>query len=326
MASTESNTDSSHYPFLTPRDEPPSILKLRTVADTGTITFVFFHARGPFLEKSYPVGEDMIVSGRIEHFNDQIQMVHPDHAVLADDADDLPLVEPVYPLTQGLSSKMLQKAMAAALDLVPDLPDWLDPAMERQKAWPAFSDALHALHQPSPESPEAGDPEALARLSYDEFLANQLALALVRRSMRQTRGIARHFTGTLKQKMLDALPYSLTEGQAKAVAEIEADLAAPTRMLRLLQGDVGAGKTVVALESMLAAVEAGAQAAMLAPTELLAEQHYRAQKGDQPCEDGAVDGRPLCVRQPFCRLHVKRLRERAGTAGRAEQSVDGCPG
>jgi ATP-dependent DNA helicase RecG len=242
--------------------------------DTGTITLVFFHARGTFLEKTYPVGEDMIVSGRIEHFNDQIQMVHPDHAVLAEDADDLPLVEPVYPLTQGLSSRMLQKAMAAALDLVPDLPDWLDPVMERQKGWPSFRQALHALHQPSAERPETGDPEALARLSYDEFLANQLALALVRRSMRQTRGIARQFSGNLKRKLLDALPYSLTEGQAKAVGEIETDLAAPTRMLRLLQGDVGAGKTVVGLMAVAAAVESGAQAVMMAPTEILARQHY----------------------------------------------------
>lgn len=244
--------------------------------DTGEITFVFFHAKAPFLERSYPVGADLVVSGRIEHFNERVQMVHPDHVVPADEADTLPLVEPVYPLTQGLSSKMLQRAMAAALDLVPALPDWLDPALAAREGWPAFADALRALHQPSSEAVAAGDDQALARLAYDEFLANQLALALVRRSLRQTRGVARAFAGTLKRRILDALPYALTQGQARAVAEIEADLAAPTRMLRLLQGDVGAGKTVVGLLAVAAVVESGAQAVLMAPTEILARQHVQS--------------------------------------------------
>jgi ATP-dependent DNA helicase RecG len=244
--------------------------------DTGEITFVFFHARAPFLEKTFPVGEDLIVSGRIEHFNDRPQMVHPDHVVPADEADSLPLIEPVYPLTQGLSSKMLQKAMAAALALLPQLPEWVEPAYLAQANWPGFAEALRAMHQPSPEELEVEDKQALARLSYDEFLANQLALALVRRSMRQTRGIARVFSGRLKEKILAALPYRLTDGQNQAIADVEADLAAPTRMLRLIQGDVGAGKTAVALLSIAAAVESGAQAVMMAPTEILARQHYQS--------------------------------------------------
>ncbi|WP_186395172.1 ATP-dependent DNA helicase RecG [Stappia sp. TSB10GB4] len=244
--------------------------------ETGEIAFVFFHANAGWLEKLMPVGADLVVSGRVEWFNGRPQMVHPDHVVPAEEADSLPLVEPVYPLTQGLSGKVLQKAIAAGLERIPDLPDWLDPAYGKSRNWPSFRDALFALHQPDETrlAEHGDDSAALARLSYDEFLANQLALALVRRSLRQTRGIARTFAGTLKAKILAALPYSLTEGQAQAVREIEEDLASPVRMLRLLQGDVGAGKTVVGLLAAAAAIESGAQAVLMAPTEILARQHH----------------------------------------------------
>ncbi|MBB98376.1 MAG: ATP-dependent DNA helicase RecG [Rhodobacteraceae bacterium] len=262
------------------RHQPPprhsrAPYRIQAHDDSGDLTLVFFHARQSWLEKMLPVGADMVVSGRIEWFNGQPQMIHPDHMVMAEDAASLPLVEPVYPLTQGLSSKMLQKAMTAALDLVPELPDWLDGEHGRRSAWPGFGEALRTLHRPPTDA--LGADEAIAarmRLSYDEFLANQLALALVRRSMRQTRGIARVFDGRLKAKILAALPYSLTDGQLAAVADIETDLAEPVRMLRLLQGDVGAGKTIVALMAAAAVIESGAQTVFMAPTEILARQHY----------------------------------------------------
>jgi len=241
--------------------------------DTGEIALVFFHAHQSWLEKTLPIGADMIVSGRVEWFNGRPQMVHPDHMVAADEADTLPMMEPVYPLTQGLSGKTLQKALAVALDHIPEMPEWRDAEQARRLDGPGFRDALLALHRPDPEDPGA-EHAARARLAYDEFLANQLALALVRRSMRQTRGIARRFSGRLKEKILAALPFALTKGQADAVAAIEGDLAAPERMLRLLQGDVGAGKTVVALLTAAAVVESGAQAVMMAPTEILARQHH----------------------------------------------------
>lgn len=244
--------------------------------DSGEIAFVFFHANSSWLEKSMPVGADLIVSGRVEWFNGRPQMVHPDHVVPAEEADTLPLVEPVYPLTQGLSGKVLQKAIAAGLERVPDLPEWLDSAHGKRANWPSFREALIALHRPDEArlAEQGEDSAALTRLSYDEFLANQLALALVRRSLRQTRGIGRTFDGALKAKILAALPYSLTDGQAQAVREIEEDLASPIRMLRLLQGDVGAGKTVVGLLAAAAAIESGAQTVMMAPTEILARQHH----------------------------------------------------
>ena len=244
--------------------------------DSGEIAFVFFHANSSWLEKSMPVGADLIVSGRVEWFNGRPQMVHPDHVVPAEEADTLPLVEPIYPLTQGLSGKVLQKAIAAGLERVPDLPEWLDAAHGKRANWPSFREALTALHRPDEArlAEQGEDSAALARLSYDEFLANQLALALVRRSLRQTRGIGRKFDGVLKAKILASLPYSLTNGQAQAITEIEEDLASPIRMLRLLQGDVGAGKTVVGLLAAAAAIESGAQTVLMAPTEILARQHH----------------------------------------------------
>ena len=243
---------------------------------TGEIQLVFFHARSDWLEKTLPVGETRYVSGKVEWFNGRPQMVHPDHMGDEEAFADMPLIEPVYPMTAGLSAKTLQKAIAAALDLLPLMPEWLDEAHLAREHWPDFYTALKTVHRP--EEPADIDPAspAFMRLAYDEYLASQLALAMVRSHMRKTAGVGRSSAGVLKAKILAALPFELTPGQKQAISEIEGDLAAPTRMLRLVQGDVGAGKTVVALIAMADVVEAGGQATMMAPTELLARQHLRA--------------------------------------------------
>ncbi len=242
--------------------------------DSGEITLVFFRPHRDWLEKILPVGSARVVSGRIEWFNGAAQMIHPDHIVDPETAGDLPLIEPVYPMTAGLSAKVLQKSINAALERVPTPPEWLDPAFLKQKNWPDFSTALRELHHPDDVRDIALEGDNRARLAYDEYLANQLALALARRAVRTSDGVARQFSGNLKSRIISALPYSLTDGQAQASAEIEADLKAPVRMLRLLQGDVGAGKTIIGLLAIAAVVESGAQAAMMAPTEILARQHY----------------------------------------------------
>lgn len=244
--------------------------------DSGEIALVFFHPRRDWLERTAPVGEIRYVSGRVEWFNGRPQMVHPDHIVAEEEFADLPLLEPVYPMTAGLASKTLHKAITAALDYVPAMPEWLSEAHLARDHWPDFTSALEIVHHPhEPKDIDPASP-AWSRLAYDEYLASQLALAMVRAHMRKVAGVRRHATGVLKEKILAVLPFSLTPGQIKAVAEIEDDLAAPVRMLRLLQGDVGAGKTVVALLSMAAAIEAGGQAALMAPTEILARQHLKS--------------------------------------------------
>ncbi len=239
--------------------------------DTGEIALVFFHAKGPWLERSLPEGETVLVSGRMEWFNGRPSMVHPDY--IARPGEVLPEIEPVYPLTAGLSGRVLRKAVVAAVSRLPDLPEWLDPELMRRHSFPPFADALKRLHDPKAVTDVSIDNPARRRLAYDEFLAGQLSLALVRARIKRLAGRPLHASGRLQEKLRSALPYSLTGSQDRAIVEISADLEKPERMLRLLQGDVGSGKTVVALMAIAHAAEASGQAALMAPTEILARQH-----------------------------------------------------
>ncbi|HMK79008.1 MAG TPA: DEAD/DEAH box helicase, partial [Xanthobacteraceae bacterium] len=241
--------------------------------DTADIVLTFFNPRHDLLERLLPVGELRYVSGTADFYDGMLQMVHPDRIVTEADLFKLPLIEPVYPLTEGLSLNVVRKAAEAALGRVPLLPEWQDAAWLRQRDWPDFRAALRALHHPSDPAAVAPETPAWSRLAYDELLAGQLALALVRASQKRLAGRPSRGDGRLRRRIVAALPYALTASQARAIAEIEADLGKDERMLRLLQGDVGSGKTVVALLAMAAAIEAGAQAALMAPTELLAHQH-----------------------------------------------------
>ena len=243
--------------------------------DSGEIALVFFNPRADWLAKTLPEGEQRWISGKVEWFNGAPQMVHPDHIVAPEEFDRLPLVEPVYGLTEGLSLKAVGKAAQAALGRVPALPEWQDPEFVARKRWPSFLQALGQLHAPTGGIEAEPQASALARLAYDELLASQLALALVRAEVRRGAKDPRIGTGVMAEKVLAALPFSLTGSQARAIEEIRADMAAPQRMLRLLQGDVGAGKTVVAMLAAATACETGGQTALMAPTELLARQHAR---------------------------------------------------
>ena len=241
--------------------------------DSGRIDLVFFHAERRFIERQLPVGSIRTVSGRIESYNDKKQMTHPDYIVAPEARADLPLLEPVYPLTAGLSGKVLLKAARQALERLPDLPEWQDPAWLKQQGWPDFQSALTRLHRPQDAADVSPASAPWQRLAYDELLAGQLALGLVRQSFKSQAGRRVAGDGAIRAKIADALSFSLTNSQRQALKEIADDIAAPFRMLRLLQGDVGSGKTVVALMAMAIAVEAGAQAALMAPTEVLARQH-----------------------------------------------------
>ncbi len=241
--------------------------------DTGEIALTFFHANRAWLERTMPVGADIIVSGRMEWFNGRPSMVHPDHVALAENAADLPLLEPVYPLTAGLSGRILRRAINQSIKRMPKMPEWLDPAFMAKQTFPPFLDALQRLHEPPGLEDVMLENPARRRLAYDELLAGQLSLALVRARMKRQTGQPIVGNGNIRAEILQRLPYSLTNSQERALAEISSDLTDPDRMLRLLQGDVGSGKTIVALLAMAQAVEAGGQAALLAPTEVLARQH-----------------------------------------------------
>ncbi len=244
--------------------------------DTGEIALVFFSARADWMTKLLPEGEKRWVSGRVEWFNGAPQMVHPDFVVSEAEFEKLPLVEPVYPQTEGLASRAIARAVGHALERLPRLTEWQDPDWMARQRWPDFGAALTAVHHPEGLPGESGDAPALARLAYDEFLAQQLTLALVRASAKRSTKPPRLATGELTTRILDALPFTPTSSQTAAVEDIRRDLASPERMLRLLQGDVGAGKTLVAVLACAMAIEAGGQAAIMAPTDLLARQHARS--------------------------------------------------
>ncbi len=252
--------------------------------DSGEIALTFFHAHGDFLEKSLPVGATRYVSGRMEWFNGRPSMVHPDYVVGEEDFASLPLIEPIYPMTAGLARKTLARAIGEALAGVPDLPEWQDPALVARHKWPAFRDALAALHHPASDGDLDSGAPPLQRLAYDELLASQLALHLMREHQRRSTGKARKGDGHIRKAILAALPFRLTGSQEAALADIESDLGRRERMLRLLQGDVGSGKTIVALLAAANVIEAGGQAAFMAPTELLVRQHARTV---QPLADAA---------------------------------------
>jgi ATP-dependent DNA helicase RecG len=242
--------------------------------NTGALTLVYFNVKGDQLARLFPIGAERVVSGRVEFYGSMPQMAHPDLVLRPDELDRLKPIEPVYPLTAGLSSRIVLKAVGEALDRLPALPEWIDPALRERRGWPAWGDAVRRAHAPEVEADLLPTTPARERLAYDEILASQLAVALVRARRHRQKGRAIVGTGTLSRPVEAALGFGLTGAQRLALAEIAAEMTQPRRMVRLLQGDVGSGKTVVALIAMLTAIEGGGQAALMAPTEILARQHH----------------------------------------------------
>ncbi|MCC6949002.1 MAG: ATP-dependent DNA helicase RecG [Bradyrhizobiaceae bacterium] len=242
--------------------------------DTNTIEIIYFNLPRDRVEKMFPVGETRYVSGRVGLYDGRLQMVHPDRVVDEKGLADLPLVEPVYSLTEGLGAGIVRRAAQGAVARLRDLPEWFDPAFVKLRSFGPFADSLRRLHHPQEPMDVAPASGLRARLAYDELLAHQLALALVRSEMRREPGRSSRGDGRMRRAIEGAIPFSLTNAQRKAIEEITADLASDTRMLRLLQGDVGSGKTLVALLAAAAVIEAGRQAAIMAPTEILARQHH----------------------------------------------------
>ena len=289
--------------------------------ETGTLTLTYFSARKDVIAKLLPVGSRRYISGTAEIYDGMLQMVHPDRVVDEAGLAAMALVEPVYPLTEGLTPNMLRRNIAAALKKLPAMPEWLDADQIARAAGPDFAGALNALHRPRTPGDAAPDGKAWLRLCYDELLANQLALALVRAHLRRPRArrtqqppagpheahsqapgafTALPSSRSLRERLMSALPFRLTPSQQAAIGDVNRDLGKPERMLRLLQGDVGSGKTVVALFACAAAIAAGGQAALMAPTELSG--------APAPQDDRAAGGG-----RRHARRHSHRPRARART-------------
>lgn len=256
-----------------------------SVEDSQTsFQIVFFRAHDEYLQRVLPTGERRIVSGKVELFDGVAQMVHPDYMLPVSEADDIPDFEPVYPLTAGLTQAAMRKGVAGALTRLPELAEWIDPGQKAKENWPDWADALRTAHAPQSMGDLGARHPARARLAYDELMAHQLTLALARTQLKRAKGRATVGTGALQQRVQAVLPYKPTRAQTHAIAEISADMAHDVRMNRLLQGDVGSGKTLVALNALLIAVEAGGQGVMMAPTEILARQHL---EGLRPLAEAA---------------------------------------
>ncbi|MEK7819731.1 MAG: ATP-dependent DNA helicase RecG, partial [Pseudomonadota bacterium] len=225
--------------------------------------------------KNLKIGDKIYLAGKVTFDRYGLQMTNPvyEKERAGEETVHTARLVPIYPLTAGLSPKVLHKAIRGALDAAPELPEWIEPGWLARNDWRPWRECLHVAHAPADDADLSPTTPVRMRLAYDELLANQLALAIVRASLRRLKGRAIAGDGRLRAKALAALPFALTGSQESAVRDILADMATETRMLRLLQGDVGSGKTVVALLAMLNAVEAGSQAAFMAPTEILARQH-----------------------------------------------------
>lgn len=237
------------------------------------VALVFFHARADWLTRSLPEGSNRIFSGKIERYRGQLQLTHPDYMVKPENLDSIPLLEPVYDLTSGVSLKVFIKAVKQALSLTPPLVEWVNDDQVIKNGWPSFRDALQTLHRPENISATGIMSPARQRLAYDELLARQLALQLSRRASRASDDSNIEDTTSLAQQTIEAAPFTPTGAQIRCYSQIKADLEASTRMSRLLQGDVGAGKTFVAALAAAHVAGGAGQTAIMAPTEILARQH-----------------------------------------------------
>ena len=247
-----------------------------TVSSDGQVfELIFFRAKADYLSRILPIGERRIISGRLDRYDGRMQISHPDYILSLDKRDDMPAMEPVYPLSQGLKPKILRNAIQTGLRRLPGLPEWIDPQLCRRFKWPDYATAMKQAHAPQTIRDISPDSPVRMRLAYDELLANQIALQIIRnKAIRTDAGRSLSSAGKLRAALLAQLPYQMTGAQQRVTDEILRDMHSPTRMLRLLQGDVGSGKTLVAVLAMLEAVENKTQAALLAPTEILARQHY----------------------------------------------------
>ena len=249
---------------------PRSPLRVQAADIAGNhVSLTFFGRNSGWPKKLLPIGEKRVVSGKLERYGDELQIVHPD-VVEPAEADDIPMIEPLYPLAEGLGTKRMADLTRQAVERAPDLPEWIEPSLKESRGWADWRDTIEGAHRPGKD----GTPD---RLAYDEIFANQLAFMLVRANNRRKTGIPISGDGRLRRRL--ELPFTPTDAQRRCIAEIEGDMAQAAPMLRLLQGDVGSGKTLVALMALLSAVEAGQQAAFLAPTEILARQHYESLRG-----------------------------------------------
>ncbi|AIY40000.1 ATP-dependent DNA helicase RecG [Collimonas arenae] len=256
---------------------PRRQLIVTIVDDTGQLVMRFLNFYGS-QTKQLAVGTRVRARGEIRHGFFGAEVVHPNYKIVLEGAPLPDVLTPVYPAGEGLSQIFLRKAIADAMTRV-EWRDTLSPAQLAEQQLSSFEDAVRLLHNPPPEVDEYALEDrshpAWVRMKFDELLAQQLSLKRAQVARRNKNARALPLAGELSAAFLKALPFTLTKAQQRVVAEISADLRASFPMQRLLQGDVGSGKTVVAALAAAQAIDSGFQAVLMAPTEILADQHFR---------------------------------------------------
>ena len=251
--------------------------KITCSDDSGQLNIVYFNLRGPYLKKMFPIGSKKVVSGKVEEFNGIFQMTHPQHIADESKLDSVKKIECVYPLTAGISSKIIQKSINSSLTIIDDLPEWIPSDYMRKNNWTSWKKSIYEMHNPN-EIKKENEDIYLNRLVFDELLSQQLTVRLIKNKISKLKGNAIKANGKLLELLKNILSFELTDDQTQAIKEVSKDQASPNKMLRLIQGDVGSGKTIVALHSMIQCVENSKKSILMAPTEILAEQHYNTIK------------------------------------------------
>ena len=247
--------------------------KITCSDDTGQLNIVYFNLRGPYLKKMFPIGSKKVVSGKVEEFNGIFQMTHPQHIADESNLDSVKKIECVYPLTAGISSKIIQKSINSSLAIIDDLPEWIPNDYLQKNNWTSWKKSIYEMHNPN-ELKEDKEDIYLNRLVFDELLSQQLTVRLIKNKISKLKGNIIKPNGSLLEHLKSHLSFELTDDQNQAIKEISKDQSSPNKMLRLIQGDVGSGKTIVALHSMIQCAENSKKSILMAPTEILAEQHY----------------------------------------------------
>ena len=251
--------------------------KITCSDDTGQLNIVYFNLRGPYLKKMFPIGSKKVVSGKVEEFNGVFQMTHPQHIADESNLDSVKKIECVYPLTAGISSKIIQKSINSSLAIIDDLPEWIPNDYLQKNNWTSWKKSIYEMHNPN-ELKEDKEDIYLNRLVFDELLSQQLTVRLIKNKISKLKGNTIKPNGSLLEQLKSHLSFELTDDQNQAIKEISKDQSSPNKMLRLIQGDVGSGKTIVALHSMIQCAENSKKSILMAPTEILAEQHYNTIK------------------------------------------------
>ena len=243
--------------------------------ETGKIDIVYFNSREGYLRKLFPLNEWVIISGKINYFNKKYQITNPDYVTTLDNQDYVIKNIPKYNLTKGINEKKYRDISEQVINNLPTVADWLDIKFIKENKLIEWNQGIKRLH--NSKDAKNNQSHSYRRLVFDELCANFLALSKNRRRIKKNK-IPKFFNIEYSKKIIKDLPFDLTKSQVDVLNEINYDLLSDNRMFRIIQGDVGSGKTIVSLLTITNVVNSGYQCTLMSPTEILAKQHFELSK------------------------------------------------